>query len=279
MGKIYVCGDTHGDNVERFSYKKHPALRELTEGDFVVVCGDTAIGWPDYDDTTEYSLEAVSKKPFTVLYLFGNHDNYDFAETLPMIDKFGGHVRQIVFGDTVYENQFIIDKPTILMLGDKRCLFIPGADSHDADELFYPSDTVRIKQAQRMGRMFRIIGQTWWPQEAIDINACSRLMTLTESDKFDYVFTHDCPAHFTTIASPHGGSGWRLQSTFGERYLQALANKITYTRWFHGHMHYDFFPYALDDAPGVDDNIVCLFNYFVDAADDLGDIYSNNGLK
>lgn len=40
---LYITGDTHGENISRFSYRWYPELRSLTEKDVVIILGDTAL--------------------------------------------------------------------------------------------------------------------------------------------------------------------------------------------------------------------------------------------
>lgn len=62
---IYITGDTHGD-FTRFSNKR---LRkqgiELTEEDYVIVCGDFGLCWSK-NATFEYNCRNFEKKQYTI---------------------------------------------------------------------------------------------------------------------------------------------------------------------------------------------------------------------
>lgn len=73
---IYVTGDIHGEvdisklNTQNFSQAK--------EGDYLIICGDFGLIWdikPSKNE--EYWLKWLSKKPWTTLFVDGNHENFD----------------------------------------------------------------------------------------------------------------------------------------------------------------------------------------------------------
>lgn len=283
--RVIVCGDTHGDNVKLFSYHNHPEFRNLDENDVVIILGDTAIGWPDFDGMTKNTLDHVSKKPFTVIYMFGNHDNYDWSDKLflstePDREKHnisGSNswgLKQVEWEGKIYENQFVCDRPMIADIGSYHCLLIPGADSHDIDEIYFPEEKDAQRKAQSQGKLCRTIGKTWWGREAIDIDTLQHLVNaeVREQEFFDLVLTHDCPASFLNMGRSLGGAGDYMKPTVGERYLEALHRTLNYDFWFHGHMHYDFFPYYNFDMQ--DHNYFdtcCLYNIPFEV-EELGEI-------
>lgn len=251
--RLIVCGDTHGNNVELFSYRNHPEFKNLDENDVVLILGDTAIGWPEFDGVTKNTLRHVDGKPFTVVYMFGNHDNYAWSSTLPLATEdnktkhnvSGDGLRQIVWDGVTYESQFVCDTPMIADIAEYHCLLVPGADSHDIDELYFPEERTERMHAKSSGTLHRVIGKTWWGEEAIDVRRLDSIMThdVRSGEHFDIVLSHDCPASFLQRARSLGGAGDFMKPTVGERYLEALYRTIDYEFWFHGHMHYDFYPY------------------------------------
>ena len=71
---IYVTGDTHSDYT-RFSTENFPEQRGMTKEDFVIVCGDFGY-WRD-DREQAYWMDWLESKPFTTLFVDGNHENFD----------------------------------------------------------------------------------------------------------------------------------------------------------------------------------------------------------
>ena len=75
---IYITGDTHGD-VRRFSTKSFPEQKEMNKCDYVVVLGDFGLVW-DWKGESKHEknwLDWLEDKPFTTLFIDGNHENND----------------------------------------------------------------------------------------------------------------------------------------------------------------------------------------------------------
>ena len=49
--------------------------------------------------------------------------------------------------------------------------------------------------------------------------------------------------------------------TVGEKYLQALAETLDYDSWFHGHFHYDLFPYHNPARADHHYDCCCLYHF------------------
>lgn len=63
---IYITGDTHGD-FSRFSKKKFRMRdTELTEQDYIIICGDFGLCWVK-DKTFEYHCKNFRQKQYTIL--------------------------------------------------------------------------------------------------------------------------------------------------------------------------------------------------------------------
>lgn len=84
---VYLTGDTHGD-LDRF---KHGKLRWLGKRDTVVVLGDFGFVW-DGSKEEQKKLDWLRKRPYTLLFLDGSHENYDLLKQYPTEERFGGKV-------------------------------------------------------------------------------------------------------------------------------------------------------------------------------------------
>ena len=49
---------------------------ELTIEDYIIICGDFGLCWAK-DKTFEYHCKNFAEKPYTILWVQGNHENYD----------------------------------------------------------------------------------------------------------------------------------------------------------------------------------------------------------
>lgn len=97
---VYITGDTHAV-FTRFGTKVFPEQKEMTRDDFVIICGDFGGIW--YDNAYEqYWLKWLSEKPFTILYVDGNHENFDrlYSDEFEVVDFHGGKAHKI--RDNIY---------------------------------------------------------------------------------------------------------------------------------------------------------------------------------
>ena len=84
---IYITGDTHGlkeiSKLISFNEKKH-----FTKSDFMIIAGDFGVIW-DINSINRY-IDFYSKFPFTILFIDGNHENFDFLDAFPVEQWNGG---------------------------------------------------------------------------------------------------------------------------------------------------------------------------------------------
>lgn len=259
-----VEGDKHGEFSNTLSYARHPELRELEPQDVMLILGDCGLpfgvnaSW--YKSKCykhdKYEIEWCAKKPFTWIFLCGNHDDRDAIAHMPIVEKWGGKVRQMKFDNKIYNNIFYIDTPQILDICDRHCLCIPGAHSHDADIVLDPNH-YRFKskmfiKLKKENALFRINHWTWWKDEDVDCKAVCNLLNTNENmyQYYDYVFSHESPAVWEY--SGYSG-GPRYNITTAQDYLEVLREELIFYRWFHGHQHQDLvYP--------MDERITCLFH-------------------
>ena len=106
---VYLTGDTHGD-IDRF---KHGKLRWLGKRDTVVVLGDFGFVWDDSKEEQK-KLDWLRKRPYTLLFLDGSHENYDLLKQYPTEERFGGKVQAL--GGNVYH----VCRGSVLELENKK---------------------------------------------------------------------------------------------------------------------------------------------------------------
>ena len=90
---LFLTGDTHGD-FRRFLPENFYEQERLTKEDLVLICGDMGGVW--YGDCRDdEGLDFLESRPFTTLFVAGNHENYDALRTYPLEDWHGGKIRRI----------------------------------------------------------------------------------------------------------------------------------------------------------------------------------------
>lgn len=256
--RLLLTGDTHGDNVHRFSYKYHPNLRKLTEEDALIMLGDTAFGWPGFEKENKYNLDYMATKPWTFICIRGNHDVTPVWRNSKPINKYrnikclDGTLSQLVYNECLYKNILLVSDTALLQIGEYTALCFGGSDSHDADNLAYPFEKEKIKFFKKSHQHFRIVNKTWWVDERLNIPYAESLLSYhglrptylnyvkepkDKKIKVDFIFTHDCPARLLYLYS-FSDIG-RLKPTEGELFLDNVANHVDFKWFVHGHMHID----------------------------------------
>lgn len=78
---IYITGDTHG-GFQRFGSKYFPQQMQMGRNDCMIICGDFGGLW-DGGQKDQHWLDWLAEKPFTTLFVDGNHENFDLLNALP----------------------------------------------------------------------------------------------------------------------------------------------------------------------------------------------------
>lgn len=67
----------------------------MTRDDYVIVCGDFGVWHPD--NTEKWWFRWLSEKNFTLLFVDGNHENFDrlYSDEFEIVDFHGGKAHRI----------------------------------------------------------------------------------------------------------------------------------------------------------------------------------------
>ena len=90
---IYITGDCHGD-FQRFTTRNFPQLKGLGRDDYVILAGDFGGVWAG-EQTDGYKLDWLEAKPFTTLFVDGNHENFGLLNAYPEQEWNGGRVHVV----------------------------------------------------------------------------------------------------------------------------------------------------------------------------------------
>lgn len=230
MNMIYVTGDTHGD-FSRFSLDAFPEQSTMTTDDYMIICGDFSGIWCG-DERDDEALDVLEHLPFTVLFVSGNHENFDALISYPVEEWHGGKV-QFIRSNVIHLMRgqvFDINGSTFFTMG--------GATSHDiVNGILEPDDPDFEKQyweMRHLGGMFRINHYSWWKEEMpSDIEYEEARQNLDAYDwSVDYIITHCAPNSVIDILS-RGFYGHDRLTDF----LKMVLQKTAYIHWFFGHYH------------------------------------------
>lgn len=232
---IYITGDCHAE-WEKFSTKNFPEQKEMTRDDFVIVCGDFGL-WHD-TQTERWWFDWFSEKNFTLLFVDGNHENFDrlYSDEFEIVDFHGGKAHKI--RDNVYH----LMRGYVFDLCGKKFFAFGGASSHDIDDGILDPDDFESDEAfhqmyqqwNKERKMFRINHISWWKQEMPNQDEMNfGLKTLEENnDRVDYIVTHCCPQDVASIFS----RGFYKPDMLTQ-YFNTIAFDTKFDKWFFGHYH------------------------------------------
>lgn len=250
---IFATGDIHGDPT-RFSTDSFPEQKEMTKDDYVIVLGDFGLVWNvgEESKTEKHWLDWLEKKPFTTLFVDGNHENYDRLNAYPVEEWHGGKVQKI------RPSVIHLMRGEIYDIDGAKCFAFGGAPSHDIQGLATdaelaknyaagvidpddPDAMFKIKKLNQMERdgifcPYRVRSLSWWPEELpseeeMD-NARKNLAALNH--KVDYVFSHDGPSSSIAL-------GWcgAFKPNKLTKFLEDVRSGLQYRAWLFGHYHED----------------------------------------
>lgn len=229
---IYYTGDKHGEHdIMDLSSGNFPEGKELTKKDYVIVLGDFGLIWKAQSNPTEkYYLDWLDEKPFTTLFLKGNHEQHVRlnSKEFSKVRKFGSAVKQIS------KSVFMLETGHVYGIEGKKFFVFGGAESID--------------------KARRIEGISWWKEEMPtkreeDLGLKN---LLKHGNKVDYILSHTCSEQtfdkMAKIIDLQHKEGFE-QSL--RKYFNHLEETVEYKYWLFGHFHIDHV---------VDTKHVCLYH-------------------
>ncbi len=209
---IYITGDTHGLNGVQRLYSFAMIKPELTKEDYVIIAGDFGAVWDE--KTLEGNLKYYTNLPFTVLFVDGNHENFDLLNSYPVETWKGGKVHKIK-PDVIHLMRgqvFEIDGKTVFTFG--------GATSID--------------------REWRTEGKGWWKQEVPAQEELEEALANLKryGNKVDYIVTHSCSERALEYPAMRDDVGIKLYCP-EVGMLSYIEDKTEYKHWYFGHFHVD----------------------------------------
>lgn len=219
--KIFITGDTHGEiDIDKLTSRRWPEGKTLMKNDCLIIAGDFGLVFtPNGSKTEEFWLNWLEQRPWTTLFIDGNHENFPRLYSYPEEERFGGVVGVI--------------RPSVLHLktrghvyeaAGKKIWCFGGAESVD--------------------KAYRKEGRSWWPEEEPTWEQMEYGLSQIEKygGEFDFIVTHDCPARMLRTClggfGIYDGSSKIRPGRAGE-YLERVADLARAQYWFFGHYHTD----------------------------------------
>lgn len=216
---IYFTGDIHGEiDIGKLSYKNWEESRNLTKNDYLIIMGDFGLPFLDSEvneqnqpvkGTYSYWIKWLSERPYTILWIDGNHENFNYWDRQEVSEWHGGRVQIHPHAPNVIHLMrgeiYNIDNMTFFVFG--------GARSHD--------------------KAYRKPDITWWKQEEATesemLNARKNLAKY--NNQVDFILTHTMPNQISRQA-------FNMESSDTTAcFLDEVMAAVNYDMWFCGHYH------------------------------------------
>lgn len=219
---IYITGDTHGGiNDMKLMSKHFPGYKDVTKEDILIILGDFgyihAPEWREDLKKKEYNKMVQTfegRKWGKVLFIDGNHENFERLNKYPEIDMYGGKVGKIT--DNIYH----LKRGYIYEIQGNKIFVFGGANS-------VAKHTLRD-------------GIDWWKEERFTIKEQNRAFNNLELYNYDVdlILTHTCS---TTALNYLGVYYNRTVYDADEfnRLFEEFKYRINYDKWLFGHHHVD----------------------------------------
>lgn len=148
---IFVTGDCHGEFL-KLSGSSFPEQNEMTKDDIVIICGDFGAVW-DCDGASimeKYWLNWLNEKPFTTVFVDGNHENFDRLNSeFEVVDFHGGKAHRIK------ESVYHLMRREIFEFEGKKFLLLAAQARTILTTVFFPGKI--LKRRKNSGTQY-IIG-------------------------------------------------------------------------------------------------------------------------
>lgn len=211
----YITGDTHG-NQYKWIEQIEPVL---SPGDTVIVCGDFGIGfWNGKYWSEETFFDFLAEQEYTVLFVDGNHENFNKLQVYPVELWNGGHVHKL------RHNLIHLMRGEVYQVEDMTLFTFGGG---------YSIDKYRRQE-----------NVSWWPQEmparAEYENAWENLKRVNH--QVDYIITHTAPSESIYYLSTNPRLGIKrdvVDELPLNAFLDEIQRKVSYSHWYFGHFHVD----------------------------------------
>lgn len=209
---VFVTGDTHRDfDVQKLNSSLFRRQHTMLLSDYVIILGDFGCVW-DGGKTDSWWLDWHEAKPYTTLFIPGNHENYELLRSYPAEEWNGGIVRKI------RPHVFMLERGEIFNIDGCSIFCMGGAQSHDMWN--------------------RIPGISWWKEEMPSDEEYEKAVHNLEKANWtvDYVLSHCAPDSIQNKLDAFGCYEHDKLTNFLEHMVK---ERVSYWAWYFGHYHVD----------------------------------------
>ena len=195
--------------------------------DYLIIAGDFGAIWDK--NTLDSDLSVYENLNFNILFVDGNHENFNLLNSFPVQKWNVGDVH------VIRDNIKHLKRGQVFIIDNKKILTFGGATSID--------------------KYFRTENISWWKEEVPTIDELQHAKSNLEkyNNQVDYIITHSIDEH--ALAQLSISLKCKIK-VFEENYLlNWIAENVTYKHWYFGHFHLDV---------SIDNNKTCLYNDIIE---------------
>jgi len=217
-----------------------------------IILGDAGFMWPHNKERDLHNYKVLSRRPFPILCVIGNHEPILGMSDVPEAD--------IGIGETVYQinaKPFVayLKRGKVYSIDGFRVLVLGGALSVDKD----------YQQSKN----------TWWEQEYWTEKEKQDIFKLLDNEKsFDLVLSHTGPQHINKLLFMAKNSYKNIADEVAEL-NDDIHGRIQFHEWWCGHWHRDRYFYNTETNCGY--QYLYRATKIVDKVDDRLAIYNEFG--
>lgn len=210
---ICVSGDPHGEIGRMYEIDKI-----IKDDDYILFCGD--FGYLFEDDFNENRfLDDLEARPYTILFVDGNHENFPAIYSYPEELWKGGKIHRI------RKNIIHLCRGQVFEIEGLKFFTFGGGYSYD--------------------KACRREGISWWPQELPTMEEYEEGKRNLEKHNWevDYIVTHTLNYKSIQVLAAMDKYDEIKPLSSDEAplnfYLEDIRELVNYKEWFFGHFHRD----------------------------------------
>lgn len=232
---IYITGDCH-QNYERFNMRNFPEQKEMTKDDYVIICGDFGGVWNKGEESKQETMlmDWLDCKPFTTLFVDGNHENFDRLYSYPVEEWNGGKVHKI------RPSVIHLMRGQVFIIEGKKIFTFGGASSHDIEggilELDDPNYRRKKRELDFNWISYRINHLSWWKEELPSEEEMEEGHKNLEinGNQVDFIVSHCCASSTQVLLDCIF-----YKPDYLTAYFEEIRQTVQFKKWFCGHYHED----------------------------------------
>lgn len=212
---ILVTGDTHRDiDIEKiFDLRRN--IKSGSKVKYLLIAGDFGGVWENNFKDDRFIKYAYGTLGCTVIFVDGNHENYNLLNKYPITEWNGAKV------SFINNNVIHLHRGEVVSLDGVKVFGFGGAMSTD--------------------RGYGISTKSWWKEELPSTkeikNAKCNLKKL--NNKVDIILTHDAPdsiLHQMNISRNYNNLNRDVETQF-KNFLETIKEEVSFKNWYFGHHH------------------------------------------